>query len=105
MLNLFHVFHTVSHLGPALEMEAIEPEAKRRRLEAKEEKLSTGKKQSTLFAFARCPATPQSADEQLKVANLRAEWIPKIGQEWCDALLPVLRTDVVKAAQIPKLRP
>jgi len=68
-------------------MEVMEPDAKRRRIQ--------GKKQSTLFAFARRPATPLAADEQWKIASFRTEWVPKVGEDWCNALLPVLRTVLV----------
>ena len=75
-------------------MEVMEPDAKRRRIQGMEAKQSV-KKQSTLFAFARRPATPLSADEQSKIASFRTEWIPKVGEGWCNALLPVLRTVLV----------
>ena len=69
----------------------MEPDAKRRRIQGIQS--GTGKKQSTLLAFAaRRPATPLSADEQSKLASFRTEWAPKVGEGWCNTLLPVLRT-------------
>ena len=61
-----------------------QPEAKRRRVEPK--------KQSTLFAFGRL-ATPQNstdADEE-GAKEAKAEWLPRLGEAWCTALLPELR--------------
>lgn len=79
-------------------MEVMEPDAKRRRIQ--------GKKQSTLFAFARRPATPLAADEQWKIASFRTEWVPKVGEDWCNALLPVLRTPSVQKTieQVEEMR-
>ena len=63
-----------------------EPELKRRRVE----KVEPPKKQSSLFAFAKV-ATPQNTNDA-EVAQTKEEWLPRLGEGWCNALLPELRT-------------
>jgi len=63
------------------DMQGGEPDAKRRRV------------QTTLMFARKPPATPQTAQAQMEAeAKTREEWTPRIGEGWCKALLPILRT-------------